>query len=531
MTAGLARVTISTPRRKLDVALPAHVPLAELLPEVLRHAGDGLADDGERHGGWVLRRADGAALAVGQALHPQGVRDGALLFLVPAHLQWTEIRYDDVVEAIADGARQQGASWSPGATRVTGLALAVVPVAAGLFAVARTGSAVLATVAASVLLVAGIAASRRYEDRPAAATLTSYAMLYAFAAGAYVTVPGGTGVSFGADGADALVGGSVALLLAALGAAVMVGAELRVCAASALVGAFGALVGLTASALPPDDIAAILLTVLVCGIGLLPLATIRLARLPLPPLTLPPDPAAASWSDDSPSWPGFGWSSGRPGQAATGSEWPPAAGAWPSPSPGWPGSGAGLAAGAGQPGPGSGPVAGPEASSHEVGRAGGAGSNDGQVFAAVGRTEELLTGALVGYAVLAAGAGLVLVASGGLAAWLLVAVSGVALLLRARLFAAVRQRVPMAAGGLACLAALAAALLAGAGPSVLEIVAVGGALAAAAGVAAGRTYAHRPPSPYVGRAADLLDTATVVAVVPITFAVLGLYELARTLVT
>jgi type VII secretion integral membrane protein EccD len=468
MMAGLARVTISTPRRKLDVALPAHVPLAELLPEVLRHAGDGLADDGERHGGWVLRRADGAALAVGQALHPQGVRDGALLFLVPARLQWTEIRYDDVVEAIADGARRRGASWSPGATRVAGLALAALPVAAGLFAVARTGSGALAAVAASVLLVAAAAASRMHRDRPAAAVLAGYAMPYAFAAGAAIS---SGGVEATADG---LVGGSVGLLLAALVAAVVVAAELRVCAAAALAGAFGALAGLAAPALPPDDVAAILLTVLVCGVGLLPLATIRLARLPLPHLALPPDPATAGWPEDPTTWPSH--DGGRPGRA-----------------PDRP--------------------------------------DDARVFAAVARAEELLTGAVVGYAVLAAGAALVLVVSGGLAGWLLVAVSGVALLLRARLFAAVRQRVPMAAAGLVGLAALTAASLAAAGPSVLEVVAVGGALAAAASVAAGLTYARRPPSPYVGRAADLLDTATVVAVVPITFAVLDLYELARTLVT
>src|SRR4051812_6756067 len=65
---GLARVTISAPQRRVDVALPEHVPLAELLPEVLRHAGEGLADDGEKHGGWVLRRTDGLPLATAQGL-------------------------------------------------------------------------------------------------------------------------------------------------------------------------------------------------------------------------------------------------------------------------------------------------------------------------------------------------------------------------------------------------------------------------------------------------------------------------------
>ncbi|MFD0822673.1 EsaB/YukD family protein, partial [Micromonospora zhanjiangensis] len=37
MSIGLAKVTISAPERRVDVALPEHLPLAELLPEVLRH--------------------------------------------------------------------------------------------------------------------------------------------------------------------------------------------------------------------------------------------------------------------------------------------------------------------------------------------------------------------------------------------------------------------------------------------------------------------------------------------------------------
>src|SRR2546423_5341108 len=60
---GLARVTVNTPRRRLDVALPEQTPLADLLPDLLRHAGEGLPDAGQAHGGWVLRRARGAAPA------------------------------------------------------------------------------------------------------------------------------------------------------------------------------------------------------------------------------------------------------------------------------------------------------------------------------------------------------------------------------------------------------------------------------------------------------------------------------------
>src|SRR3954465_2283747 len=113
MSVGLARVTISAPNRRVDVALPEHVPLAELLPEVLRHAGEGLADEGERHGGWLLRRTDGVALATAQGLFPQGVRDGEVLHLVPAHEQWPELEYDDVVGAIAEGAPPRGRRSAP----------------------------------------------------------------------------------------------------------------------------------------------------------------------------------------------------------------------------------------------------------------------------------------------------------------------------------------------------------------------------------------------------------------------------------
>src|SRR5437763_17203211 len=106
--AGWGRVPVHAPERRLDVALPEHTPLAELLPELLRHAGEGLPDAGQAHGGWVLRRADGVALSVGTTLVQQGVRDGEVLYLAPARTGWPELEYDDVADAIATGARRYG---------------------------------------------------------------------------------------------------------------------------------------------------------------------------------------------------------------------------------------------------------------------------------------------------------------------------------------------------------------------------------------------------------------------------------------
>jgi hypothetical protein len=118
----------------------------------------------------------------------------------------------------------------------------------------------------------------------------------------------------------------------------------------------------------------------------------------------------------------------------------------------------------------------------------------------------------------------VLAASDSLSARLLVLVSAAALLLRSRLFVTLRQRVPLLAAGLFGTAALGLGLLAhDTGPGTLIVLSVGGLALALVTVAAGATYAQRPPSPYLGRAADLLDTLVVLSVIPVACAVVGLY--------
>lgn len=472
MSTGLARVTISAPERRLDVALPEQVSLAELLPEVLRHAGEGLADEGERHGGWLLRRADGAVLSTGQALLPQGVRDGDVLHLVPARAQWPELEYDDVVEAIADGARRRGSAWSGSATRAAALVGAGVALAAGLFAVLAGGvdwpAGAYASLGIAVLLaLAGVVASRAYGDAPAGTALGGFAMPYAFAGGALLVASGDPVGVFGPIrwlGAPELLAGSVALLLMAVLGLIGVAAGLRLYAAGVAVGLLGAVTALAGLFLSAAGAAAILLTVLVCAIGTLPLLAIRFGKLPMPPITLPTGDQLAVGVDGGPADP--------------------------------------LAAARERP-------------------------ERRRVFAAVARTEELLTGMLIGHAVLAAGAAAVLVAVGGFSGRILVAVSAAALLLRSRLFVTVRQRVPLVAAGLASLAVLGVALSARAGENALLLLAVGGLVVALVTVVAAATYSRRPPTPYLGRAADIIDTLMVVSVVPVACAVLGLYARAR----
>jgi type VII secretion integral membrane protein EccD len=476
MTAGLARVTISAATRRVDVALPEHVPLAELLPEVLRHAGEGLADDGERHGGWVLRRTDGAALAGGQSLGQQDVRDGDVLHLVPARAQWPQLEYDDVVEAIAEGARRRGAGWAATNTRVASLVATGLVLGVGLVAAVHAGStstpAMLSVLgAAATLTLAGVLASRAYGDARAGAALAGFSLPYAFVAGAMLVSsgdPAGPVPGLRWMGAPELLVASAALTLHGVLGLVGAGAGRRVFAAAVTAGLLGTLSALLALFLPTGGAAAVVSAALVCGVGVLPLLAIRLGELPVPPVTLPTGPEAAEGLTRSAS---------------------------PRPS---------LDAARERP-------------------------ERGVVFAAVARTEELLTGMLIGHAAVAIAAALVLVLEGGVAGRILAGVSAAALTLRSRLFVSVRQRVPLLAAGFGSATVLALVLVVDAGGGApMAPVAVGAALVTGlVVVVAGSTYAQRPPGPYLGRVGDLLDTLLLVSVVPVACAVLGLYGAAR----
>jgi type VII secretion integral membrane protein EccD len=487
---GLTRVTISSPQRRVDVALPNGTPLAELLPELLAQVGESLADEGERHGGWLLRRADGTALTATSGLAAAGIRDGEVLRFTPAHAEWPEPEYDDVVEAIAAAARRYGLGWSPRATRVAGLAAASVGLLLALAALLRvpdpqwTMVGPVALGVAALLVLAGTLASRAYGEALLGSTLAAHALPYAAAGGLVLLLePSRSLIALGPP--HLLVAGTALALLSVV-AAIGVARGLRVFVAGMTVGLLTVLTALVAEASSATSAAAVVITVLVTGVAAVPLLAIRLGKLPMPvPGISDADPTAADSASDDPS-------GGR-------SNLPPA-------------------------------------------------SDRIRVVAAVARADEILTGILSGYAVLAIAATVVLVRDGGLSARLLAAVAATAFLLRARLFATVRQRVPLLAAGVLGYALLGAAWLGlSGGVGLSAAVGLGAAgwgrpvgsgglwLALAVGLAAlsvlvaaaAARYAAAAPSPYFGRAADLVDGLCVVSVVPIACAVLGVYSRVR----
>ncbi|HYN93147.1 MAG TPA: type VII secretion integral membrane protein EccD, partial [Pilimelia sp.] len=303
---------------------------------------------------------------------------------------------------------------------------------------------------------------------PAGTALGGSALPYAFVGGALLLATGDpVGVLAPVrwlGEAELLVGCVALLLVSALGLA-GVAAGRRVFAAGVTTGLLGAGAALTGFFLTAEGAAAVLLSVLVCGIGVLPLLAIRFGKLPMPPVTLP---------------------TGADAEA------------------GFTGAAGGNALDAARERP-----------------------DRGQVLAAVTRTEQLLTGMLIGHATLCVAACVVLVVAGGGAGRLLVAVAAAALLLRCRLFVTTRQRLPLMLAGLLGFGVLGVAIVWRSTPGGLLGLVAAGVLVALVVVAAGATYSRRPPSPYLGRTADLLDTFIVISVVPVACAVLNLYARVR----
>jgi type VII secretion integral membrane protein EccD len=286
-TTGLVRVTVAAPDRRIDVALPEHSVVAEIVPGLLRYAGEQLADEGVTAGGWVLRRADGSRLDFAVTLGSQRVRDGEVLHLVPSSTDWPELEYDDVVDAIATGAGRTGRMWAPRHTRQAGLALGALSVLLILVEVLRSvpwpAAAGWSLAAAVFLLLTGTILSRALGDSSAGTLLGALALPFAFMGGALL-LAGDRGLS--ELGTAHLLSGSAMLLLASLVAFLGIADRPAVFVAgimAALLGIVGSWLATTDSLEPFQAAALVIAALLAFSPGFGPLS-IRLGRVPMPVL-------------------------------------------------------------------------------------------------------------------------------------------------------------------------------------------------------------------------------------------------------
>ncbi|BCJ59703.1 type VII secretion integral membrane protein EccD [Micromonospora endophytica] len=288
---GLARIAVIAPNRRLDLALPEHLPIVGLLPAVLRQA-DEAPSDGTAHGGWMLRRGDGSPVDLTRTLSAQNVRDGETLHLVPRRTEWPELAYDDLMEAVADGARRRGVAWSPFATRLTGLIVAGVLLLLGLVVIVTSdqpgwlgGAIALGT--AGLLLICGIVLSRAMADSLAGAVVAAAGLPYAFVGGVLVI---GTGESVWTLGAPHVLLGSAVLLLSGLLGLLGVGDATRVFVAAVFVGFWGMVGGLLAlGSMDAAQGSAVVVSAVALLLPAMPLLSVRLGKMPMPALPRTPE--------------------------------------------------------------------------------------------------------------------------------------------------------------------------------------------------------------------------------------------------
>lgn len=452
----MSRLMIHGPNRVTDIAVPAHVPVADLLPALLSQAGADLADTGLEHGGWVLQRLGGPPLDEDLSPETLGLRDGESLYLRPRAEQTPPVGFDDLIDGVATGLAGRPGRWRPDMARWSALAAAGALLGIGLIGLSLPGRADLRAGAALLLCMAALLATamlaRAFGDRPGALLVSCGTILHAALAGLLAPeLDGSVGLPLGAANVFTAAGfGLSATLLSALvvGGAGPVFAG--VATAGALVTATGAGVtfaGLTvAAALGAVAVALSLLAPLV------PTVAFRMAGMRLPPLPTLPEHLQEDID--------------------------------PEPS--------------------------------------------AEVLARTRAADSYMTGLYFGIGIPALLAVVSLSRVDGWAGPTLTLLVGIVGLLGGRPMTSAWHRAALWTPGLVALVAAATAGLAhlpGTQRTVLITLAV--PLLVSGALAAGRTLPLRRPSPYWGRAADMVQMLSTVAQIPVFLAVAGVYGIAR----
>jgi hypothetical protein len=91
-----------------------------------------------------------------------------------------------------------------------------------------------------------------------------------------------------------------------------------------------------------------------------------------------------------------------------------------------------------------------------------------------------------------------------------------------------QQRIPLLVGGLTGLATIGVVWALGERTPIAALSVLAGTIVVAAvAVVAGLVYSRARPSPYLGRAADILDVLAIMALIPLACAVLGIFGAVR----
>ncbi|GAA2085026.1 hypothetical protein GCM10009821_28130 [Aeromicrobium halocynthiae] len=141
-----SRVTVVTDQRTVDLALPSALPLADVMPQVMRYAAPERSDGPPTS--WTLARVGGPTMPLVQTLQDAGVLDGEVLELRSTRDDASPALVEDVRDAVEDSVDAAGGVWVPRTT--------------ASFAVLATSALLLAW--AALALLAPVAPADREVD-------------------------------------------------------------------------------------------------------------------------------------------------------------------------------------------------------------------------------------------------------------------------------------------------------------------------------------------------------------------------------
>ncbi|WP_194908009.1 type VII secretion integral membrane protein EccD [Catenulispora rubra] len=215
------RITVVAPRMKLDIAVPADVPLAALVPTLLLHTGEQAVEAGAAHGGWALQRLGEPPLDTNGTCAGLGILDGDIVYFRPRAAAAPEAVFDDPVDGIGTILRDRTRRWTPEATRRCALACAALLPQVVLYPLLHagpswSGPALTAGIIALALLLTAGALSRAVGDSVAGAFFGVAAVPFAAVAG--LLAPLGDHALSGVGAAHLATGGAAAFAASVLGA-------------------------------------------------------------------------------------------------------------------------------------------------------------------------------------------------------------------------------------------------------------------------------------------------------------------------
>lgn len=289
----LCRVSVIGGNTQLDLGLPATIPIATFISDVVDLIESRTPDLTEHEGGgapprtahWTLARIGRDPIPPSQSLTEAEVFDGELLVLRSVTAKESPALFDDVIDAVSRLTADAFRSWTPSAARWMGViaALGGLLSAIVLLVTAKQDGAGIylgfITVGTGLASMAGaVIAVRRYAAVLTAAMLSLYTILLGFASAA-LFVPGELA-------SPHLLLACAASLVIALVAYSVTGVGAMLCAAvviAALSGGFAAFVRMVWDAGTPKIAAGLLVAALIV-ITMAPRISVAAARLPIPPV-------------------------------------------------------------------------------------------------------------------------------------------------------------------------------------------------------------------------------------------------------